>query len=366
MPEERKHLSEYKAMETSREIAREARRRMNLLASRVPGVRAFMKSPEQPSPQASRVAVLSDFHIGDNLSTLKPGRVSETLCRTINDLGDLDELILLGDIFDLWQAPMGVAIERGKEVLGDLLKLENVKRFVYIPGNHDHHVCRMYYEEMIAGRLRDGNLEPPGLSIAPTQDCPVMAPLMPAGASAPLFMTYPMRQLTVQGKNVLFTHGHLLGFFERNLWLRNAVMSTLLLSKGESLNMEDCERFASPYYEMLALSTSMPGVVDGRYRLYRAITRAGKALGLAGESRESSLRDTTVEQNAVEIEAFLDQFCEEKPDYFVYGHTHRAGTYTLPLSGVTAINTGCWIANGSANTVDTLVEISDEARIIRL
>jgi hypothetical protein len=148
--------------------------------------------------------------------------------------------------------------------------------------------------------------------------------------------------------------------------MRNAMMSSLLLSKGESLSLEDVEKFVSPYYEMLALSSSLPGVVSNRYRMYRAIIRAGKALGLAGESRQSSLRDTTVEENAVEIEALLDQFCEEKPDYFVYGHTHRAGKLVLPLSGVTAVNSGCWISNGVAQASNTIVEISDEARIIEV
>jgi len=364
MVEERRYIADRKPVEASREIAREARRRINLLASRVPGARAFIKPPEQPAPPAEKVAVISDFHLGDQLSTLRSDSLGDTLCAAIRDLGQLDELILLGDIFDLWQAPIGEAVGAGKQLLSSLFALDNVGKFVYIPGNHDHHVCRMYYEEEIARRLRAGDLEPPGLSISPTTDCPVLAPLMPEGGGAPCYMTYPMHQLTIKGSTYLFTHGHLLGFFERNLWLRNAVMSTLLLSKGESLSMEDVERFASPYYEMLALSTNMPGVVDGRYRLYRAMTRAGKALGLAGESRESSLRGTTVEQNAVEIEAFLDQFCDEKPDYFVYGHTHRPGRLTLPLSGVTAINTGCWLANGYANSVNTMVVISDEARIV--
>ena len=127
-----------------------------------------------------------------------------------------------------------------------------------------------------------------------TDDCPVMAPLIPPDSAVPFSMVYPFHQLTVKGKSVLFTHGHLLGLFERSLWMRNAMMSSLLLSKGESLSLEDVERFASPYYEMLALSTSMPGVVDGRYRLYLAFTRAVRALGLAGESRVAPMRGTTI------------------------------------------------------------------------
>lgn len=363
MPEERRHLADSHPVEASREIASQARRRINLLASRVPGMRAFLKPPEQPPlPPTDRVAVISDFHLGDPASTVDSG-TCEALRSAIEALGQLDELILLGDVFDFWQAPLGEAIERGRDLVSSLFMLQNVKRIVYVPGNHDHHVCRMYFEEETARRLREGNTEPPELIIPMTDDCPVMAPLIPPDSAVPFSMVYPFHQLTVQGKSVLFTHGHLLGLFERSLWMRNAMMSSLLLSKGESLSLEDVERFASPYYEMLALSTSMPGVVNGRYRIYRAVIRAGKALGLAGESRTSSLRDTTVEQNAVELEALLDQLTDEKPDYFVYGHTHKAGKLLLPLSGVTAVNSGCWLANGVSRPSNVIVEISDDAYI---
>ena len=363
MPDEPNITAESKTLEAPREIASEARRRINLLASRVPGVRAFLKPPMPPPlPPTERVAVISDFHLGDPMSTMDD-RTGDRLCSAIADLGRLDQLILLGDIFDFWQAPLGDAIEAGKGLIPSLFLLDNVKSIVHVPGNHDHHVCRMYFEEETARRLRAGNLEPPELTIPMTDDCPVMAPLVPDDATVPLSMVYPFHQLTVQGKSVLFTHGHLLGLFERSLWMRNAMMSSLLLAKGQSLSLEDVERFASPYYEMLALSTSMPGVVNGRYRIYRAVIRAGKALGLAGESRTSSLRDTTVEQNAVELEALLDQLTDEKPDYFVYGHTHRAGKLVLPLSGVTAVNSGCWLANEYTRPSNIIVEISDDAYI---
>ena len=363
MSQEQRHPADTHPVESGPEIASQARRRINLLASRVPGVRAFLKPPEQPPlPPTERVAVISDFHLGDPASIVD-SRTCEDLRSGIEALGQLDELILLGDVFDFWQAPLGEAIERGRDLVSSLFMLQNVKRIVYVPGNHDHHVCRMYFNEEAARRLREGDTEPPELNIPMTSDCPVMAPLIPPDSKVPLSMVYPFHQLTVQGKSVLFTHGHLLGLFERSLWLRNAMMSSLLLSKGESLSLEDLERFASPYYEMLALSTAMPGVVSGGFRIYRAIIRAGKALGLAGESRTSSLRDTTVEQNAVELEALLDQLIDDKPDYFVYGHTHQAGKLLLPLSGVTAVNSGCWLDNKVSKPSKVIVEISDDAYI---
>lgn len=364
MTEDKKHLSETRPVQASRDMARQARQMINLMASRIPGARAFIRAEAgQPGEAADRVAVVSDLHLGDSMSTVD-GRMGEKLCSAVADLGELDELILLGDVFDFWQAPMAVALRQGKDVISELFLLDNVKRIVYVPGNHDHHACRMYYELETARRLKEGNLEAPGVTIPMVEECPIMEALKPAGARVPLYMTYPFRRLRVRGKSTLFTHGHLLGFFERSLWMNQAMMSSLLLSKGESLSLEDVERFASPYYEMLSLSASMPGVVSGRYRLYRTIMRAGKALGGAGESRQASLRDTTVEENAVELEALLDQLCEEKPDYFVYGHTHKAGKIVLPLSGVVAVNSGCWIANTAAMPSNSIVEVSDDARIL--
>jgi UDP-2,3-diacylglucosamine pyrophosphatase LpxH len=103
--------------------------------------------------------VISDTHLGDRLSTVD-GKTGEILRSAVAELGELDQVILLGDIFDFWQSPVEDSLERGREAISGLFTLENVKRIVYVPGNHDHHVCRMYIMEETARRLREGNLEP--------------------------------------------------------------------------------------------------------------------------------------------------------------------------------------------------------------
>ena len=365
-PDERKQFSERRPVEASRRMAREARRRIELVASRLPRA-PFRKSVAAPTV-ADRVVVISDTHIGDPFEVLTSHRAIDALTQAINGLGRIDELVLLGDIFDFWQAPVAEVLAKSRDLMAALFSLENVGRMVYLPGNHDHHVCRVYHAEQLAKRLRDGNLEPPELRIPLTADCPFIDSIRPEGAKVPFQMVYPVHQVTVQGREVLFTHGHLLGFFERSLWHpRRSVVATLLLSKSENLGLEDMERFVSPFYEMLALSASVPGVTSGGYRLYRLLSRTGKALGMQGESRASAYRNTTVEENAAEIEALLDHLCPEKPEYFIYGHTHRAGRLTLPVSGATAINSGCWLAGAASDHAgNTLVQIADEARLVRV
>lgn len=348
----------------SKKLARDARQLVDAVASRIPKVRAFRKGIAEPG-KIRRLLVISDIHLGDRREFLTRPEWIEALVAAIRDKGQVDELVLLGDIFDFWQVPVQEALSRAGRLMKELFMLDNVGRMVYVPGNHDHHVFRMFYSEQTARRLRDGKLDPPGLALPLTRDCPVIAPLRPGSARVPFFMAYPMHRARVGDKNVLLTHGHLLGFFERSLWSpRQSVVSKLILSRSESLGLEDMERFISPFYEMLTLSALVPGVVGGGYRVYRVLSRAGKMMGLQGASRISLARGRTVEQNAAEIEALLEHFCPEKPDYFVYGHTHRSGTLKLPLSGTTAVNTGCWLDDDVlTEKKNTLLEIAGNATL---
>jgi len=355
--------------QSRRRIAEEARRRIELIASRIPGARALVK-PVAPEAVADRLVVVSDTHFGNDYGALTEADKRNRLILGIRELGQIDELVLLGDIFDFWTTTMSDALERARQLMAELFTLDNVGRIIYIPGNHDHHVARLYHEEQVIKRLRAGNLEPAALTIPLVADCAVLEPLKPKnGATVPLFMTYPWHQVRVREKTALLTHGHLLGFFERSLWRpKRRFLNAFLLKRNPSVDLEDMESFLSPYYEMLSLSTAVPGVVDGRYRFYRIVSRTAKVLGFEREYRVSSFRDTTIEQNAVEIETLLDHFYEEKPDYFIYGHTHRAGMLELPLSGTLAVNTGAWFNNpgDTAASRYTVVEITDEPRLIDL
>jgi UDP-2,3-diacylglucosamine pyrophosphatase LpxH len=349
-------------------IAEEARHRIELIASHISGARSLVK-PALPDAVADRLVIVSDMHFGNDYAALTDPENQKRLTEGIRALGPVDELVLLGDIFDFWTASLSDALKSARQLMASLFKLDNVGRMIFIPGNHDHHVVRLRYAEQVSSKLRSGDLEPPELTIPMISDCPALEPLKPGGATVPLFMTYPWHQVTVRGRTALLTHGHLLGFFERSLWRpKRMFLNAYLLKRNPSVDLNDMEAFLSPYYEMLSLSTAVPGVVDGRYRFYRVVSRTARVLGFEREYRVSSFRDTTIEQNAVEIETLLDHFFSEKPDYFIYGHTHRAGALNLPLSGTLAVNTGGWFIepNPANNSRYTIIEVTDEARIIEL
>ena len=367
LAEEKKPLTESRTFEASRRIAQEARHRITQVASRIPRASAFLKFKTDFGP-AERIVVVSDTHLGFPVEEIMERRMVEVLCDELSGMGQIDELILLGDVFDFWQATVEEALERGRDMMTALFTMDNIRRMIYIPGNHDHHAFQLYHDEEKSHRLRKGSIDPPELSVPMTNDCPIMEALRPSGARVPLYMAYPLHQVIVQGKQVLLTHGQMLGFFERSIWSpKNSMVRALFLGKEKSLSLEDMERFVAPYYEMLTLSAAVPGVLEGRYRVYRWISASARILGVTGESRESLYRDTTIEENAAEVEALLDHFCEETPDYFVFGHTHLPGRMTLPVSGVEAINTGCWLPGAAAvEAPSTMLEISDEARFIQV
>ena len=361
-----KDKQEIRRIRSTQRMAREARRRIKQMAAHIPGARSLLRLPEGEPERADRIVVISDIHLGDPHDILTTPESVEVLTDSILELGPVDDLVLLGDLFDFWQSPFHMALERGRELMRALFTMPNLGRLIYLPGNHDHHIFRMFYEEEYSRRLRSGEIDPPEHAIPLTRECPAMEPLKPQGATVPLYMTYPMYHVSVRGKLVLLTHGHLLGIFERSLWNpKHSRLSSWILSRTDSLELDDMERFISPYYEMAALSTYIPGVVEGRYRVYRMLNRTARMWGVNAEDRSSLHRGTLIEENAVEIEALLDHFCPDKPDYFVYGHTHKAGQLVLPLSGTIAINTGCWLEErGFAETRKTILEISDRARLL--
>lgn len=102
-----------------------------------------------------RALVISDTHFGawtgDDLLRRKT-----TLDLLAPNLDDIDEVILLGDLFDLMFSTVEEAF-RAAEGFFDLLaeKMEG-KRVVFLAGNHDHHIMVRELEQLVEQRLATG------------------------------------------------------------------------------------------------------------------------------------------------------------------------------------------------------------------
>lgn len=99
-----------------------------------------------------RALLISDTHFGawtghDLL------REPDALARLSPHLDDVDEVIILGDLFDLLFACAEDAFEAAEPLLELLRNKLQGKRVVFIPGNHDHHVIVRQDEALREARL---------------------------------------------------------------------------------------------------------------------------------------------------------------------------------------------------------------------
>jgi UDP-2,3-diacylglucosamine pyrophosphatase LpxH len=86
-----------------------------------------------------RALAISDMHFGAwTGDPLLARRFS--LSRLAPQLDDLDELILLGDVFDLLFSSVEYAFGQSEPFFNLLQRKMRGKRVVYLAGNHDHHI----------------------------------------------------------------------------------------------------------------------------------------------------------------------------------------------------------------------------------
>ena len=105
-----------------------------------------------------RALVISDLHFG---AWTTDGSLARPVARRrlAPHLDDIDELVLLGDVFDIQFGRMEGAFAEAEPFFELLREKLQGKRVVFIAGNHDHHVVvrtlRAYSEKIAAGLDRN-------------------------------------------------------------------------------------------------------------------------------------------------------------------------------------------------------------------
>jgi len=86
---------------------------------------------------SKKCIVVSDLHLGI------PESNKERFMAFLDELGDdVERLILLGDIFDLWRRdPLGVLLDN-TDILQQLMSLEPRINVSFVVGNHDYHAFK--------------------------------------------------------------------------------------------------------------------------------------------------------------------------------------------------------------------------------
>lgn len=254
-----------------------------------------------------RALVISDTHFGawTGRDLLSEEFFLERLAPAFDGV---DELILLGDLFDFLFGSVADAVDASDGLLGLIAERLRGKRFVFLSGNHDHHLVHRDIENRLEAQLAAGRT-------------PLRAgePAVGEGSPGPgFFRSFLARRLpgieveiaypTYSFAGVLCTHGHYLDPHARLSGSRGDRLLTRALwgiatgGPEDPKTLEDYESTLTLLTEWLYIAAQMPHGTHAQQNVYRAVQRAGRigsALGLpvratkriAAELRDRGLGD---------------------------------------------------------------------------
>ncbi|MBC7253108.1 MAG: metallophosphoesterase [Actinobacteria bacterium] len=327
-------------------------------------------------PEFRRVVAISDTHFGEEGSRLSEPRNVEAFLGELEALGEIDLLVLLGDIWDLWRTGLREAHGAGRHFFRRLAEWRGARELALVAGNHDNHLALAYMEESLRRKMkwyylpsaRRGvirQVAEPGPGRIPMTGFPLQCVLEIEGL--PLRLAYPFLALRAGGRDVLLTHGHHLDFFSRSFWwAKTAWLARCVLGTSRGISLSDIDRLNRPFFELLTNTAVVPEIRRLEYRAYRVLRLLARLLRFHTSEGGSPRRHTTVGENVREaLELLAGLLPGYLPDVFAFGHTHRAGLEYAPLGGrkVLLANTGCWLDGEEGDTPGTYLVLDEKVRL---
>jgi hypothetical protein len=324
-------------------------------------------------------AIVSDLHLGLSGGRALLGRPAamDALAAAI---ADADELVLLGDVLELRERPLGHVLAEATPVLERIGRAAAGKRVTILPGNHDHRLAASLLESL---SMREGARLELETVAAPPAAGPLAAVASALGAAGEVRIAYPGMWVR---SDVFATHGHYLDVhntvptFERIAI--GAVQRVMGRVPDGPLEPADYEAALGPVYALtysLAQSARAGRSVAGSQtsvRMWQALSGGHRGGGRAGLRRRlapvliggvalpaaigalnrAGLGPLGADLSAAELRrAGLRGIAEMvarlgvEADHVVFGHTHRSGPHPgdgegwdLPGGG-RLMNTGSWI-----------------------
>jgi len=281
--------------------------------------------------------ILSDIHLGASNSVLtafdyepQTGTsierpfAKQVLDKLLDDITEMrlgqkiDQCILLGDIFDLSFAPYGLAMQNGRWFFEQLIKADLFKSFVYIPGNHDHHlwqqICEHYY---LMTALDNPPLDyPRTLPANFLLNNTFLDSLLPEGHS--FQVTYPNYAFTIADKPFYLHHGHYL----QQLYL---AASKFLGEVMDTSSIDDLETLNAPFLEFgwynmgQAYNMGQRKLIDRMYFLFKNNrTKQIDSLIRLGLKKLNRLGKDPTEKGWHPVERLLDYLNQRLGAFFVH------------------------------------------------
>jgi predicted phosphodiesterase len=292
------------------------------------------------------VLVISDTHFGLDSSTLAGQRQVDAFVWEIWKYGKgCEEIILLGDIFDLWRARPERAIRDARYFFERLSEID--VKISYVVGNHDHHLAVMRQENDFLGRVARGDIYSvyiPNLDWNQTFD------------GLNMDMYYPIYKTSCFNMNFLFTHGHHLNGVQA---FSMQMVEKLRKLSGEEISPADLEMMMAYAYEGIYRSSYIGELVEFEEMLWKASSIiSGMKTGIL-----KTFRHMPVERHYPAILSFLEAQMAGRIDCFVYGDTHKAGMCRKD-GGPLAVNAGSLInekRNGNYEEVPNTYMVIDDA-----
>lgn len=327
-----------------------------------------MLARKSKGEHTGRTVVISDMHFGDETQLLDDRRLVDRLMEALATGEPIDELILLGDVLDLWVKTTVPALRQARYFIESLTRLPDVKRIIYIPGNHDHQMFLDAFRLEMDVQIMQGDLSIPKFTPARSYGETLISALGNPKSRVPFSMVYPFLVRRVHDKEVLYSHGHHLDFFAtefgwaRTFWLGRHIIK----ARRKNATLHDIEMANIPFCGAMSVWPWVPELVDEGLRYYHVISFFAK-LFRSKNLQQSPLRDSLIKQNYDEISGLLPLFEHPHPDCFIFGHTHRPGAGRIPESGILVANSGAW-TRGDDETIPsrTWIEVGDHVKLFAL
>jgi len=320
-----------------------------------------------------RTAVISDPHLGlgNAADLLRRERFRELL---LAELGEVDRLVLLGDVLELRDRPLAEVLDTAAPALAQIGAAFADRELVIVPGNHDHHLIEPWLER----RALDGS---PALGLEQLGAPEGTAFEAVAALAAPAEPRFAYPGLWLRD-DVYATHGHYLDRFltvptierlglamvERVLGLPSGGSDPLSPPDERAADrIEEYERVQTPVYALLyELAQASAGERRGANpstRIWQMLdggdTRSARlrgwllgsvavpgAVGVANRLGlgpvRSDLSAGAIAQAGFEAMAEVAERLAIDARHLLFGHTHRRGTPDAQ-GRVRLYNAGSWV-----------------------
>ncbi len=317
-----------------------------------------------------RTAIVSDLHLGSAFGedVLRDAEIRRAL---LEEIATADRIVLLGDVVELRERPLGVALAVARPFFEELGEVLGDREAILVPGNHDHRFAEPLLDELsLSGSSALGLEQRYGPFPGPT------ALLDGWLGDAHLELAYPGVWLR---DDVYATHGHYMDChlsLPRAECLAAAVVMRVSGPLPSPARPEDYERVLRPLYGFgFGLAQSRASGVarragrtsetawelvsgggdDGaRRRVTRGAARGGVAAAIWGVNRllrsdfAPDLSGEAIFRSGVAGATEMATRLGLGAAHVLTGHTHRGGpregepAWELPGGG-RLHNTGSWV-----------------------